>query len=261
MTGAWIGVIALTLFNLAIFAYLLFHLRMRLGAWRKVLAALPVPMLSFASSYGVYAYNLLFVPPWVAVVMAAAYDVTFSGIPALDIPDPTQRERGKRIALGAAWISFLQGAIAGVFHAVPDLHAYLAAWSMSGRVILYSVGASLHAAQTWVAYHAAAFTLHRSDAPVVNADKPVKSFIARPASMRRDVIAAKMMRYPAPKRVNMAPPDMSGDDPRATEVRRMRAVLTNGRPTPYQKIADSLGLQSRQAAEALDKYGRTHRPR
>jgi hypothetical protein len=212
MNAARIGIIVLTILNIGLLVFTIRRMHMRLGAWRKVLASMPVPMLSFASSYGVYAYNLLFVPPWVAVVMAAAYDATFTGIAALDGLDPAQRNRGKRIAFWAAIISYSQNAIAGIVHAVPDVRAYLEAWPMLARVAMFGVGALLHAAQVWIAYHAADFTLHRPDA---QAQPP------KPATGATQVLQAKIAAdlppqvvYPAPTPVrrsfaeNMAETEM-----------------------------------------------------
>lgn len=268
MTAAKIGIIILSVVNIGLLIFTVRRLHMQLGAWRKVLAALPVPMLSFASSYGVYAYNALFAPPWVAVVMAAAYDATFTGLSALDGLTPEQRTRGKNIALWAAIISFSQNAIAGVFHAVPDVRAYLSSWPMSWRVGLYGAGALLHAAQVWIAYHAADFTLHRPAAQAVAAthdgddDTPaVKGLRARPGTMRRSVLTARMLSYPRPERVNTSTPDKKRGtlepDPRAEQARHMRDVDK----MTYGEIALHLDLKSRQAAENLYKHGRTYAPR
>jgi len=253
-------IIVLTIFNLLLLAFSVRYLRALLGHWRKVLAALPTPMLGFASSYGVYAFNLLYVPPWVAVVMAAAFEVTYVGIAALDGLDAAQRRRGQRIAFSAAMISFLQNGIAAVFHSVPELRAHIGGWSMGARIALYSVGALLHAAQVWVAYNAANFTLHRPDAQAVIAPHRVKTLTTRPTSMRRSMMAPKQAHYPAPERVNIEPLtkiDAHSDDPRAADVRRLRDIdkLT------YNEIALQLGLKSRQSAENLYKHGRTYAPR
>jgi hypothetical protein len=261
------ALIVLTIFNVTLFAFQIHRLRSALGGWRKVLAALPTPMLGFASSYGVYAFNLMYVPPWVAAIMAAAYETTYIGIAALDGLDDKQRARGKKIMMSAAWISFSQNAIAGAFHAVPDVRAHLSSWPMAARIALYGVGALLHAAQVWVAYHAADFTLHRPAAQAVTAmhdgddDKPsVKTLRSRPSSMRRSVMTARMLSYPRPERVNTEPLTKKQGlqpDPRADQVRHMR----DAQGMDFQEIALHLDLKSRQSAHNLYKYGRTYAPR
>jgi len=45
--------------------------------WRGILARLPLPMLALAASYGVYEFARLFVPMWVALVQAAAFELTY----------------------------------------------------------------------------------------------------------------------------------------------------------------------------------------
>ena len=261
MTTTFAAGLVLTLFNVGLFAWQVQRLRAALGDWRKILSSLPTPMLGFASSYGVYAYNLLFVPPWVAAVMAAAYETCYIGIAALDNLDDAQRKRGKRIMLAAASISFTQNAIAGLLHSVPELRAYISAWPMYARALLFGVGALLHAAQVWIALFAADFTLHRPAAQKLKSEPSVKTLAQQPVSIRRRFMAAKIVQYPPPERVNMTTPDsitaQNVHDPRVAEVRRLRDIDT----LTYQQIALHLGLKSRQAAENLYKHGRTYAPR
>lgn len=223
--------------------------------WRFWLPRLNVPMIGFGASYGVYAFNVPFLPWWAAITQAGSLESTYVGLAAMDDNNPETAATKKLIARWAGWLSFGENAIAGLFHARPDVLVWMARpdWI---QLVCWSVLTCIHASQIWIAYHSAMLVFHTK--PAATTDKPVKGLVARPASMRRSVIAAKMTAYPAPKRVNMTTPDILGDDPRAVEVRRLRAVLTNGRPMSYQKIADTLGLESRQAAHALDKHGRTY---
>lgn len=126
--------------------------------FRRVLAMAPTPMLGFASSYGVFAYNQLLTPSWVAVIMAAAYEVTYVGIAAYTALSNDQLGRGQRIAKIAASISFLQNAIAAMFYIMPEIVGYRGhgVWTFVVNLCF----AFLHAAQVWVAYLAANYTLH-----------------------------------------------------------------------------------------------------
>jgi hypothetical protein len=216
--------IALTVFNIILIAFITFRLYAVVGDWRKVLAALPTPMLGFASSYGVYAFNRLYVPPWVAVVMAAAYETTYIGLAALDNLDDEQRKRAKRIAKWAAMISFAQNAIAGVFHAVPQLQTMINAWQPTDRVWLYSSGSLLHAAQVWIAYVTADLTLHRPSAQAsTSTPKTVKRFAFDLDDDYSHPLAAKQVQYPEPELIGGGLPiEKNGDDPRRAEIIRLR---------------------------------------
>lgn len=138
--------------------------------WRSILAMLPTPMLGFASSYGVYAFNTRLTPEWVAMVMAAAFEMTYIGIAAYVNLSRSQVDKGRAIARDAAIISFCQNAIAGLFYVQPSLLSYQASrWALAVNLPL----ALLHAAQVWIAYRAANFTLHGSSSDVnqtVNVD-------------------------------------------------------------------------------------------
>lgn len=181
----------LTLINVSLFIGWAFIVRYMRLPWRAVLAMLPTPMLGFASSYGVYAFNLHFAPAWVAIIMAAAYEVTYVGIAALSALSTSQVAKGDKIARDAAIISFCQNALAGLVFIQPSIMAY-SKWGAAALFVNVPL-AMLHAAQVWIAYRAANFTLHKSsDSPLVVATShnvaatlPTARVVSRPASMRK----------------------------------------------------------------------------
>ena len=123
--------------------------------WRNVLAVLPLPMLALAASYGVYSYNLLFVPQWVALVSAAAYEMTYVGLAVVHVFDDRQRHRARLISLGAVVVSVSYNTLAGLFHREPALLAAAPLWA---NVIL----SLLHGAPlAWLAFLVADLLLHR----------------------------------------------------------------------------------------------------
>jgi hypothetical protein len=79
-------------------------------------------------------------------------------------------DKGNKIARDAAVISFAQNALAGLVYIQPSVRGYESwgAWSLVVNLPL----AMLHAAQVWIAYRAANFTLHKSQtaAKIVNVD-------------------------------------------------------------------------------------------
>lgn len=161
------NIIALTAVNAVLLAGWFLSLRYRNIPWRIVLAMLPTPMLGFASSYGVYAFNSYFVPGWVAIAMAAAYELTYVGLASYTALNTKQKTIGLLISRDAAWISFAQNGLVGLAHIQPSVMDYSnwGAWALAINVPL----AALHAAQVWIAYRTANFTLHGVE-NVVNVD-------------------------------------------------------------------------------------------
>ncbi|MFV9505401.1 MAG: hypothetical protein AB4911_12665 [Oscillochloridaceae bacterium umkhey_bin13] len=127
---------------------------MILSHWRGVLARLPLPMLALAASYGVFEFARLFVPFWVALVQAAAFELTYVGLAVAQI-EPSQRRRARLISIGAVVVSVLYNTLAGLFHRRPDLLLDLPIWADVALALLH--GAPL----AWVAFLVADLLLHQ----------------------------------------------------------------------------------------------------
>lgn len=123
--------------------------------WRGLLAVLPLLMLALAASYGVYSFNLLFVPMWVALVSAAAFELTYTGLAVMQGLDARQRRRAALVSVGAVIVSVLYNTLAGLFHRRPDVLAGLPLGVEAVLAILH--GAPL----AWVAFLVADLLLHR----------------------------------------------------------------------------------------------------
>jgi hypothetical protein len=87
--------------------------------WREILSRLPLPMLALAASYGVYQYALLFVPEWVAVAQAAAFEMTYLGLALKSNLSIADRKRATQLSIGAVVVSVLYNSLAGYFHRQP----------------------------------------------------------------------------------------------------------------------------------------------
>src|SRR5258708_523954 len=87
--------------------------------WREGLARLPLPMLALSASYGVYSYALLFVPDWVAVCQAAAFELTYIGLAVTKGLTSQEQKRATSISVGAVIVSILYNSLAGLFHRNP----------------------------------------------------------------------------------------------------------------------------------------------
>jgi len=127
---------------------------MRHVDWRGFLARLPLPMLALAASYGVYSFNLLFVPTWVALVSAAAYELTYVGLAVARVSHD-QRRRARLISLGAVVVSVLYNTLAGLFHRRPELLSDMHVAADVGLALLH--GAPL----AWLAFLVADLLLHQ----------------------------------------------------------------------------------------------------
>lgn len=118
-----------------------------------LLPRLPLPMLALAASYGVYQFALLFVPWWVALIQAAAFETTYLGLAMIESETPDQRRRATAISIGAVVVSVLYNSLAGFFH-----RNGLGELSMVGEIVL----ATLHGAPlAIVAYLVADLLLHK----------------------------------------------------------------------------------------------------
>jgi len=133
--------------------------------WRNLLARLPLPMLALAASYGVYSFAALFVPFWVAVVQAAAFELTYIGLAVVQGLDNAGRRRATLISVGAVVTSVLYNTLAGLFHRNTELLASLPFWGECLLAVLH--GAPL----AWVAYLVSDLLLHTApvkDEPALN---------------------------------------------------------------------------------------------
>jgi hypothetical protein len=126
--------------------------------WRRFFAILPLPMLGLAASYGVYRFALMFVPAWVAVVQAGAFEATYLGLALVQV-DELQRRRAQYIGAGAVIVSILYNSIDGLFHLRPALLVGRPLWADVALAVLH--GAPL----AWVSYLVANLLLHAESTP------------------------------------------------------------------------------------------------
>src|SRR6185369_91419 len=122
--------------------------------WRLLLSRAPLPMLALAASYGVYSYALLFVPLWVAIVQACAFECTYIGLAVTqDLSDATRR-RATWISIGAVAASIIYNTLSAWFYRQPQLLEQASAIAWLALALLH--GAPL----AWVAYLVSDLLLH-----------------------------------------------------------------------------------------------------
>lgn len=152
--------------------------------WRGVLARLPLPMLALAASYGVYSFARLFVPEPVAIIQAAAFELTYIGLAVTRTFDAAQRRRATLISVGSVVASIVYNTLAGWFHRQPTLleGATPVAWLMF---------AILHGAPlAWVAYLVSDLLLHSQPKPPSRRPAQLRALIRRLARGWRTARAA-----------------------------------------------------------------------
>lgn len=122
--------------------------------WRAILSRAPLPMLALAASWGVYSFAAMYVPQWVAIVQAAAFELTYIGLAITRGLTDEQRKRATAISIGAVVVSVLYNSIDGFFVRNPT-------WLIGLPWEAEALGAFLHGAPlAVVAYLVADLLLH-----------------------------------------------------------------------------------------------------
>lgn len=87
----------------------------------NLLPVLPLPMLGLAASYGVYLFASQFVPTFVAVAEAAAFELIYIGLAALKGLSEERRKLARRVSIGAVIVSVIYNTLAGAIELRSDL--------------------------------------------------------------------------------------------------------------------------------------------
>ena len=119
----------------------------------------PLPMLALAAAWGVFKFNALFVPFWVAVISAAAFELTYIALSMIVTQD---RRRATIIAMSAVTVSVIYNSLAGLFAIRPGILLDRPLWADILLAVLH--GAPLAV----VAYNVSVLLLH-SDADSMEA--------------------------------------------------------------------------------------------
>jgi hypothetical protein len=169
--------------------------------WRSVLAVLPLPMLALAASYGVYEFSRLFVPAWVALVQAAAFELTYVGLAVVQVQSD-QRVRARWISLGAVVVSIAYNTLAGLFHREPALLDGAPLWANVALALLH--GAPL----AWVAFLVADLLLHRVPDAVAQPQPEVARLRQALVQAEQRVLQAEAQASDAMKQLTQVPDDV-----------------------------------------------------
>jgi len=158
-------------------------------------------MLALAASYGVYEFSRLFVPQWVALVQAAAFETTYVGLAVVQVQSD-QRVRARWISLGAVVVSIAYNTLAGLFHREPALLDGAPLWANVALALLH--GAPL----AWVAFLVADLLLHRVPDSVPQVQPEVARLRQALAQAEQRAFHAEAQANDAMKQLTQVPDDV-----------------------------------------------------
>ncbi len=201
-------------------------------------------MLAFAASYGVWSFNTLFVPSWVALAEAAAFEATYIGLSTLDSLTPDNRRRATAISVGAVVVSIIYNSLAGFAHRQPQLFINVD-WRYDAVLAL------LHGAPlALVAYFVADLLLHAPSSKPV----PPASSLASLGRPRVSVMPPTMRRRVGRQPRRLLPVTSLVDTP-VDEVTREVVRLRDDERWSFGQIGKHFGF-SRQAAQKRYEAGK-----
>jgi hypothetical protein len=114
-------------------------------------ARAPLPMLALAAAYGVYMFQSIFVPHWVAFVSAAAFELTYVGLAVVETND---HRRARGIAIAAVAVSVVYNSLAALFERRAALLDATPFWLDAVLAVLHGLPLAI------VAYNIADLLLH-----------------------------------------------------------------------------------------------------
>lgn len=134
---------------------------------RKAVAILALLLLALSASYGVYTFQLLFVPEWVALVSASAFEATYIGLAIAELTQASKK-RAMIISLAAVAVSIIYNSLSALLHLSPNNIETLAfAFALSkqtvaiAKIVANLMLALLHGAPlALVAYFVADLVIH-----------------------------------------------------------------------------------------------------
>ena len=89
--------------------------------WPALLSILPLPMLGLAASFGVYFFSKRFVPEWVAVGEAMAFELTYIGMAASQAISGAKYKRARWVSMAAVAVSVIYNTLAAALHLHPEV--------------------------------------------------------------------------------------------------------------------------------------------
>lgn len=146
--------------------------------WRALLARLPLPTLALAAAYGVWSFQCLFVPWWVALISAASFELVYMGLAVAHL-DADARRRATLISVGAVVVSVLYNSLSALFAIRPTLLEGRPLWADVVLAVAHGLPLAV------VAFLVADLLLHTAPSP-----QPPQALPASPQPIMADPLAA-----------------------------------------------------------------------
>lgn len=86
---------------------------------QNIAATIALLTLALSAAYGVYTFQMLFVPQWVSIVSATSFELTYIGL-ALARLNKTSQIRAMVISLAAVSVSIIYNSISAFFSLSPN---------------------------------------------------------------------------------------------------------------------------------------------
>lgn len=155
--------------------------------YKSIAAIIALLLLAFTASYGVYTFQSLFVPWWVALASAASFEATYIGIALAPITVQNKR-RAMYISIAAVIVSIAYNSISALFTLNPLLLEQRTLWVDIALSLLHGLPLAL------VAYLVADLIIHRPATGAKQA-KPEASVANIEANTKADDFACKQCDY------------------------------------------------------------------
>jgi hypothetical protein len=88
--------------------------------WRTILSRAPLPTLAAAAAWGVWSFQVLFTPWYVAGISALSFELTYISLAVVQL-DTLQRRRATAISIGAVVVSVVYNSLSALFAIRPAL--------------------------------------------------------------------------------------------------------------------------------------------
>lgn len=123
--------------------------------WGFTVIVAAIVTLAFPASYGVYTFQLLFFPLWVAIISAASFELVYIGLATQTRLNEERRAHAIWISLSAVAVSIVYNTLSALFKLQPDI-------TLSNTVAWSVILAILHGAPLAVtAFFVAHLILHK----------------------------------------------------------------------------------------------------
>lgn len=119
--------------------------------WHDHIASLALITLASSAAWGVYQFQLLFTPWWVALLSAASFEMVYIALATIRTTD---RRRAQAVTRAAVAVSVLYNVASSLFHLRPDILTFAPLWLHLALAGSHGVPLAI------VAYNVAILKLH-----------------------------------------------------------------------------------------------------